>query len=94
MSGGSWDYVYGRVGEAAERLQRERSSVRRAFGRHLALVAHALHEIEWCDSGDHGGDQDVVAMRACLTPHQEADELRAMIAALRADLVELEARLP
>ena len=53
MSGGSWDYVYGRVGEAAERL-----------------------------------------MRACLTPRQEAEELRGMIAALRADLVELEARLP
>lgn len=93
MSGGSWDYLYVRVNDAAERLQRERSSVRRAFGRHLALVAHSLHEIEWCDSGDHGGDQDVVAMRACLTPQQESDELRATIADLRRDLDEIEARL-
>ena len=60
MSGGSWDYFYGRLGDVASRLQCERDPLRKAFGLHLQKCAKALHDIEWVDSqdcspGDAGG---------------------------------------
>jgi hypothetical protein len=41
---------------------------RRAFRKHLDLVAKALHEIEWADSGDtEPGDRDTKAILRCIT---------------------------
>ena len=61
MSGGSMDYLYLKV----ENVEFSTNTpLRRAFMAHLKLVAKALHEIEWVDSGD-GGDEDS-AIRACL----------------------------
>lgn len=54
---------------------------RRAFKEHLALVAKALHDIEWVDSGDYGPGDENKAIRACLAktkvleaPIQHAEE--------------------
>ena len=65
------NYLYGRV-ESAE--FREDTALRRAFRQHLNLVASALYAIEWNDSGDgHPGEED--AIRACLGPHAELQQL-------------------
>lgn len=67
MSGGSLDYVYMRLNEAAGEI-RARSQKRRhlAFADHLDLVAEALHDIEWSFSGDYGPDDDKSAIKAVL----------------------------
>ena len=68
MSGGSMEYLYSRVQTAHFA---EDTPLRKAFRRHLILVAEALHDIEWVDSGDYGpGDEDA-AIRACLAPGVE-----------------------
>jgi len=67
MSGGSWDYICYRIDEVADKLQHERSPLRRAFGKHLGLCAKAMHDIEWSDSGDIGEGEEIPAMKAVLS---------------------------
>ena len=63
MSGGSMNYLYSRL-EYAEFTAD--TPERRAFAQHLKLVAKALHDIEWVDSGDFGPGDENEAIRACL----------------------------
>lgn len=65
MSGGSMDYLYARLEYDANFL--EDAPERRAFAQHLKLVAKALHDIEWVDSGDYSPGDDSEAIRACLS---------------------------
>ena len=66
MSGGSWDYFYGRLEDVALRLQCERDPLRKAFGLHLQKCAKALHDIEWVDSCDCSPGDEVNAIKAVL----------------------------
>lgn len=64
MSGGSMNYLYSKLEyDANFRLD---TPERRAFKKHLGLVARALHDIEWVESGDYGPGDDTEAIRACL----------------------------
>lgn len=56
MSGGSWEYSYHKINEVADMLQEDGDILRRAFGNHMKLIAVAMHDIEWSDSGDIGKD--------------------------------------
>ena len=72
MSGGHYNYVYSQV----ESIHIDcKTPLRRAFSRHLGLVAKALHDIEWVDSGDYGPGDEVKAIEACLS-HSYADSLK------------------
>jgi len=64
MSGGSMNYLYSKL--EYEATFREDTPERRAFAKHLKLVAKALHDIEWVDSSDYGPGDDSKAIRACL----------------------------
>ena len=76
MSGGSYDYVCYKVEEMADQLKNDPSELRRAFAEHLFLVAKAMHDIEWVDSGDYGQDGDVNAINAVLeNPKQKCIEI-------------------
>lgn len=94
MSGGSYDYLYGRVEDmAAELVSRRPTPLRYAFAKHLKLVAKAMHDIEWVDSGDCGyGDEDE-AIKAALGKGvwQSAvvEELREQATALSRQIEEL-----
>ena len=70
------EYLYLKVGDAADNLRLSNIPVRRAFGKHLKLVARALHDIEWVDSAD------------CI----EGDEVPAIVAALGVGLNEIALR--
>ena len=72
MSGGSMDYLYCRVEEA--RIA-PTTSLRRAFIAHLKLVAKALHDIEYVDSGDSEAGSEEDAILACLVPEAELDQI-------------------
>ena len=72
MSGGSMDYLYSRVEDATFHTD---SPERKAFRKHLFLVAKALKSIEWNDSGD-GDDDEVKNIMACIS---HADVLKAVI---------------
>ncbi len=85
MSGGSMNYLSGRV-ESAE--FREDTPLRRAFRAHLLRVAKALHEIEWVDSGDNSPGRDEDAILACLGPHAELAQLVLEADAARRALVQ------
>jgi len=66
MSGGSMKYLYSKVlHESDFPLD---TPERIAFAKHLNLVAQALHDIEWVDSGDYGPGDDSAAILACLNP--------------------------
>lgn len=60
MSGGSLNYIYLNVEEASHSVKRQATKpLHKAFARHLKLVAEALHDLEWVQSGDYGeGDED------------------------------------
>lgn len=77
MSGGSMNYLYGRVQDAEFVLN---TSLRVAFKRHLQVVGAALKAIEWNDSGDGDDDEDHL-IRKCVAP---AETLQAAIDAARA----------
>lgn len=70
MSGGSMDYLSFKVEQAEFE---ENTPLRKAFRKHLKLVADALHEIEWADSGDTSpGEHDEKAIMKCLGQKCEA----------------------
>lgn len=72
MSGGSMDYLYARVEDARFHTY---SPERKAFRKHIFLVAKALKSIEWNDSGD-GDDDEVQNIMACIS---HADVLEAVL---------------
>lgn len=72
MSGGSMDYLYARVEDARFDAY---SPERKAFRKHIFLVAKALKSIEWNDSGD-GDDDEVQNIMACIS---HADVLEAVL---------------
>jgi hypothetical protein len=72
MSGGSMNYLYSTL----EYASFDKSTPeRKAFAKHIQLVAKALHDIEWVDSGDYGLGRENDAIRACLDPGAVLDAL-------------------
>lgn len=65
MSGGTMNYLYSKLEHEA--TFKADTPERRAFAKHLKLVAKALHDIEWVDSCDYGHGDDTEAIRACLS---------------------------
>ena len=63
MSGGSMNYLYAKLAYAEFD---ENTPERIAFAKHLKLVAEALHDIEWVDSGDYGPGRENEAILKCL----------------------------
>lgn len=72
MSGGSMDYLYARLQDARFHTD---SPERKAFRKHIFLVAKALKSIEWNDSGD-GDDDEVQNIMACIS---KTDVLEAVL---------------
>lgn len=67
MSGGSLDYVYYKVEEAASEVSRRAETpLQKAFAKHLESVAKALHDLEWMWSGDTSEGSEVKAIKECL----------------------------
>ena len=68
----------------------ENTIERRAFAKHLKLVAKALHDIEWVDSSDYGPGDDAEAIRACLSNavilQAAIDDAQQAIKALQAEI--------
>ena len=59
MSGGSYEYVYHKI-EDIEIWKQQSNPRRAAFAQLLKLVAKAMHDIEWVDSGDYGEGRDIL----------------------------------
>ena len=86
MSGGSWDYVYAKVDDAADILLDQMDPLRKALGARLKLFARALHDIEWVDSCDKSPGDEVPAILAAL-----GDAMPAAV--VTAEVEEAEARV-
>jgi hypothetical protein len=69
MSGGSLDYVYGRVDDAAGEIRsRATRPEHKAFADHLVKVAKALHDCEWVFSSDYGPGDELESIMQCIKP--------------------------
>lgn len=76
MSGGSYDYAYMKIEDMADELCQQRQPLRKAFGKHLKLVAKAMHDIEWVDSSDYGPGEEVDSINAVLAPGAEMEAIK------------------
>lgn len=63
MSGGSYNYVFTRI-EDIEIRYADTDPRRASFQKVLKLVAKAMHDIEWVDSGDYGKGDEHEAIEA------------------------------
>jgi hypothetical protein len=94
MSGGSMNYIYSKLEYEAN--FRQDTPERRAFAKHLKLVAKALHDIEWADSGDCGPGDETAAIRACLGDARMLQATLEMakeaVATLQAEIDRVEAK--
>lgn len=68
MSGGSLDYIYSRVEDAAWTVAKSQDQLHLAFAKHLFAVAEALRDTEWVLSGDSGPGDDHKAILRVITP--------------------------
>lgn len=76
MSGGSMNYLYSKILNDSEFPLDTPERI--AFAAHLKLVAQALHDIEWVDSGDYGPGDENKAIRAAIGQQVTAEgELRS-----------------
>ncbi len=64
MSGGSYDYVYQKI-DQIEIKDCDIKFRRKAFQKLLKLVATAMHDIEWVDSGDYSEGEENPAIMEC-----------------------------
>lgn len=64
MSGGSYDYVCFKI-QNIELRNQTTDPRRAAFQKLLELVAEAMRDIEWVDSGDSGKGDEHKAIDAC-----------------------------
>jgi len=68
MSGGSLDYAYFKVEEAARQIARNtNTTLHKAFVAHLYKVAQAMHDIEWVIDGDMSNGDDIKAIEAVIS---------------------------
>lgn len=83
MSGGSYDYAYGKINDFADQIEGGKyntlNSLRRAFVAHLRLVADAAHAIEWVDSGDSSSGDENASILLVVKAPQIADAATARL---------------
>lgn len=65
MSGGEYNYAYGRLEIFAEDMKIGECLYRKRFKELVYLVSKAMHDIEWVDSGDYGEGDEIPAIKQC-----------------------------
>jgi hypothetical protein len=94
MSGGSLDYVYCKVNDAASTVRdyavrRKDRALLEAFADHLDKVSNCLHSIEWDFSGDTNlNEQEYLELRSLL--NKQAELVSAIRIAKEAEKILLE----
>lgn len=76
MNGGSLDYVYRTVEDAAYIIRLYKNPLYVAFAKHLIKVAKALYDLELVLSCDRSEPSEVAAIRAVISPVEELDSAR------------------
>lgn len=90
MSGGSYDYLCYKIDDAANILMaKHQPDYRRAFGKHLRLIAKAMHDVEWVDSCDMSNGDDKKSIMLCIGHEQVLKELLNNAIKIRDELIEL-----
>lgn len=95
MSGGSLDYVYGKLEDAIPTIASYGRDHKlphvEAFAKHLDLVKEALHDIEWTMSGDYGQDGADDSIAKVLGPMAGTRTLEVILEDLRESAAKIEA---
>jgi len=79
MSGGSWNYLYMKMENAADEFIEDKRPLRRAFGKKMRLYAKAMHDIEWVDSLDTSKGSEEKAIKKALGENCHALTLAEII---------------
>jgi hypothetical protein len=66
MSGGSWNYVFCKIEDAAFELKRSECLYRRILGNQMELISKAMHDIEWVDSCDYSKGDEMKALKEAI----------------------------
>jgi hypothetical protein len=107
MSGGSYDYAFGRLNDflyaleanmkdrdGREPLTEAQVQARTKFVEHLKLVSEAMRDIEWVDSGDYAPGDELGAIEAVFKNVSASDQAVVKLAeTLEARLAKLEEQL-
>jgi hypothetical protein len=89
MSGGEYRYAsYGHVSNFAGEMRRG-GPEREAFRKLLYRVSDAMRAVEWHDSGDSGEDEELAAIRECLSAEAVLAEAVVQAESAAAKLAEL-----
>ena len=89
MSGGSLNYAYSQVENAAyELMRRGETNLHKAFAVHLMKCAKALHDVEWVLSSDYSHGDEVEAIRAVISRSDEIEQAKETARQLIAELSE------
>lgn len=76
MSGGSLDYVYGRLNDAVSEIKRRATTpLQKAFAEHLNDVSMALYDLEMLYSGDFGEGDEVESLSKCVSKSMVLDTI-------------------
>lgn len=76
MSGGSLDYVYGRLNDAVNEINRRATTtLQKAFAKHLNDVSMALYDLEMLYSGDYGAGDEVESLSKCVSKNMVLDSI-------------------
>lgn len=81
MSGGSYDYIGSKMGEAGQNLIGQPDPRRRAIGLLMKKLGKVMHDIEWVDSADRSAGSEhaaIDALLAELAPRQAITEAVTM----------------
>jgi hypothetical protein len=94
MSGGTYDYAYGRISDLADAIK-PTTALRRVFKVHLEQVSKACHDIEWVDSGDYAVGAEDAAIVACLGLGKDANKflLKLLIEEAKATIIALQTQI-
>lgn len=97
MSGCSYDYLFARVSELADKVRErartadaEQRPLRMAFADLLDRVSEAAYALEWCDSCDTSWDYAEPKLRGVVA---QQDELRAATAEAKEALLAMQSVL-
>ena len=74
MSGGSLDYVFYKLDDAVDSIEKRATTVlQKAFAAHLRDVSKALHDLEWVYSCDYSDGDEVEAIRKVVNKEMELE---------------------
>lgn len=90
MSGESWDHMYKKFNDCAERLLKEGKTERIALGWLVKKVSKAMQKIGWVDSCDRNEGDEIEAINDALGKNGSELKMQALVERAEKVIAELQ----